>query len=340
MKKLLIVLIFFSTFSYTHAQTAIGTVSLDGVDIEMTPANPAPGDSVTVDVKSYSKDLNGANINWLVNGKSVQHGTGITNITVSAPAIGKNVQVMADVIPVGGGEIQKVINVQSGSVDLITETSGYTPPLYRGKNTYSQQNTLSLIAIPHLVDTNGKPIDQKNIIYTWKQNSTVLGDLSGYGKQNLKLKGSLIARPFLVDVKVTSSDGKAHAEKQIAVSADQPSITFYQNDPLYGVEYNKAVGDTVNLAHNQLKITAVPFGFDVVADAKALVYSWMINNIAHDELASSSNIILATPSGASGSSNISLTLQNNTDILQSASADFTALFNSSVSTGSNSSVSF
>ena len=64
-----IFILFFTFFSLSnphvsHAQSSIGNVSLDGVDIEMSPANPAPGDSVTVDVKSYSTDLNGATINW------------------------------------------------------------------------------------------------------------------------------------------------------------------------------------------------------------------------------------------------------------------------------------
>src|ERR1700733_10028558 len=87
-----------------RAQT-IGTASLDGVDIAATPANPAPGDAVTVTVTSYNTDLNGATINWIVAGKSFSKGTGITSVTVQAPPLGKSVQVLADIQTVEGADI-------------------------------------------------------------------------------------------------------------------------------------------------------------------------------------------------------------------------------------------
>ena len=312
-----------------RAQSVIGNTSLDGVDIEMSTANPAPGDTVTVDVKSSSTDLNGATISWLTNGNSAGKGVGLTSITVQAPAVGKTLQVAANIRTVGGADIQKVANIQSGSVDLIPETSGYVPPLYRGKDLFVYENTINIVAMPNLVDSNGKVIDPKNLIYTWKQDSTVLGSLSGYGKQNISIKGALIARPFVIDVKVNSADGKAHAENTIAVTPASPNITFYENDPLYGVLYNKSIGDSINLLHNQVKITAVPYGFDVGTDASAMTYTWMINDTLHDELASSSNIILVTPSDSTGSSAINLEIQNTTDILQDAKNSFNAIFGAS-----------
>ncbi len=326
-----IFILFFTFFSLSnphvsHAQSSIGNVSLDGVDIEMSPANPAPGDSVTVDVKSYSTDLNGATINWSSNGKSIGKSVGLTSITVQAPPVGKSLAISVSVKTVEGATIQKVLTIKTGSVDIIPETSGYVPPLYRGKNLFVYQNTVKLVAMPNLVDSNGKPIDPQALIYTWKQDSTVLGSLSGYGKQSLSIKGSLIARPFVINLKVNSTDGKAHAESQIAINPSSPAINFYQNDPLYGVLYNKSVGDSINLEHNQIKITAAPYGFDMADDSGTMTYSWMINEILHDELASSSAILLATPSGTSGSSDIKLEIQNTTDILQRANNSFSAIY--------------
>ena len=136
-----IFILFFTFFSLSnphvsHAQSSIGNVSLDGVDIEMSPANPAPGDSVTVDVKSYSTDLNGATINWSSNGKSIGKSVGLTSITVQAPPVGKSLAISVSVKTVEGATIQKVLTIKTGSVDIIPETSGYVPPLYRGKNLF------------------------------------------------------------------------------------------------------------------------------------------------------------------------------------------------------------
>jgi len=330
-----------------HAQATIGTASIDGVDISATPASPAPGTSVTVSVVSYTTDLNGAAINWLVGGKSFAKGTGMTSVTVPAPAIGKTVTIMASISTVEGANIQKVVTIKSSSIDMIEETSGYVPPLYRGKEPFVYQNTLKIIAIPHLADTKGNPIDPKNLIYTWKQDSTVLGDQSGYDKQSLTITGALIARPFTIDVQVSSADGTVNGESEIGVVAAVPSVAFYQDDPLYGVLYNEAVGDSVDLLHNQLKIVSVPYGFDTgitntvnsgAGSTGSLSFGWTVNNTPHDELASSTSIILATPSGSSGSSDVGLTIQNNNQILQTATAGFNAIY-SDTST-QNSSVAF
>ena len=322
-----------------HAQATIGTASIDGVDISMDPVNPAPGTSVTISVVSYTTDLNGAAINWLVGGKSFAKGTGMTSVTVPAPAIGKTVTIMASINTVEGASIQKVVSIKSSTIDMIEETSGYVPPLYRGKEPFIYQNTLKIIAIPHLVDASGNPIDPKNLIYTWEQDSTVLGDQSGYDKQSLTITGDLIARPFTIDVQVSSADGSVNGENEIGVVATAPSVTFYQDDPLYGVLYNEAVGANVNLLHNQLKVLSAPYGFDTsTATAGSLSYSWTVNDTSHDELASSTSIILATPSGSSGTSDIGLTIQNSNQILQTATAGFSAVY-SDTST-QNSSVAF
>lgn len=325
--------------STAHAQATIGTASLDGIDISASPTSPAPGISVTVSVVSYTTDLNGASINWLVGGKSFAKGTGMTSVTVPAPAIGKTVTIMASINTVEGASIQKVVTIKSSSIDMIEETSGYVPPLYRGKEPFIYQNTLKIIAVPHINDANGNPIDPKNLIYTWKQDSTVLGDQNGHGKQSLTITGALIARPFTIDVQVSSADGSISGESEIGVVATAPSLAFYQDDPLYGVLYNTAVGDSVGLLHNQLKIVAVPYGFDApTTGAGSLSHSWSVNDTLHDELASSTSIILATPSGSSGSSDVGLTIQNNNQILQTATAGFSAIY-SDTST-QNSSVAF
>jgi hypothetical protein len=166
-----------------------------------------------------------------------------------------------------------------------------------------------------------------------------LGDQSGYDKQSLTITGDLIARPFTIDVQVSSADGSVNGENEIGVVATAPSVTFYQDDPLYGVLYNEAVGANVNLLHNQLKVLSAPYGFDTsTATAGSLSYSWTVNDTSHDELASSTSIILATPSGISGTSDIGLTIQNSNQILQTATAGFSAVY-SDTST-QNSSVAF
>jgi hypothetical protein len=319
----------FSAFSFAQspsvfAQT-IGTNSIDGIDIASSPANPTPGSNVTVSLDSYSTDLSGATISWSVNGKTLTKGVGMESITVVAPTTGKTLQVMATIVTVEGANIQKLISITSGSVDIVWESSGYVPPLYEGKAPFVYQNTVTFIAVPQLVDASGNPIDPKGLIYQWKENTFVLGSQSGYGKQSLTVTGSVIAEPLTINVIVSSADGSAHAEAQIKLQPQSPSIVFYEDDPLYGVLYNSSITGTLNLIHNQTKIIAAPYGFDV--GAPGLVYNWSMNGSPQSNLSSSTSVVLGVNGGEQGSSNVDLNMQNDAqDILQSAESSFTAVF--------------
>lgn len=326
------VFFFFGTSTLAHAQT-VGTHSIDGIDIVSTPANPAPGNDVTVNLVSYSTDLNAASITWIIDGKSLSKGTGQTSIHLTAPQNGKSIQVIASIQTAEGAEIRKTVTVKSVDIDIIWETSGYTPPLYRGKTPFAYQNEIKFTAVPHFLDKNGAPIDPKTLIYKWSNGSDVLGDLSGYGKQSVTIRGSIIPRTLDINVQVTTTDQTIGGGAAVSINAVAPSLVFYQDDPLYGVLYNNSIADKFRLSHNEVKVTVAPFGFDV--PAPALVYNWSVNNIEQPNLASNRSIVLRVAPGQQGISNIALTLANTGNgILQNATGAFTAIFNNTQKTNS------
>jgi hypothetical protein len=336
--------------SILQAQT-VGNTSLDGIDISSTPANPSPGSTVAVSIQSFSIDLDQASISWTVDGKTLTKGNGLTSINITAPASGKSTQVSVSIHTSAGANIQKVIDVESGDIEIVWETSGYSPPLYQGKVPFAYQNTITFTAMPHLVDRNGKAIDPRNLIYKWSNGSNVFGDQSGYGRQSITIQGSIIPRELDMDVVVTSTDGNSNGEAGLIINASAPSLEFYQDDPLYGVLYNTAIGSSIKLSHNELKVVAAPYGFDIPQSAansaadnmpSALVYNWNVNNVSQSNLSSSRSIVLRVADGQQGTSAISLTLANTgNDILQGATAAFNAIFNTTGSQSANSnSVSF
>ena len=337
------VVILGSIASFSHGVNAqvTGPTSIDGIDVQTDPAIPSPGQNVTISLTSYLTDLNKATISWIVDQNTIAKKVGLMSIQVPAPLTSKPLNVMAVIDTAEGAEVQKVVTVQSGDVDLLWETSGYVPPLYRGKAPFVYQNTLKIIADPHLVDASGQPLDPTTLVYTWKKDNEVLGSLSGYDAQTLTLIPDIIPRPFLINVDVSSQDSKVKGEASETFTPVSPSITFYEEDPLYGVLYNKAIGDTFQLIHKEVKILAVPYGFDVphtIASSSSLVYTWSINGTSHDELSSSRTVVLGVAPGTQGSSVVDLSLQNVTDnILQGATAEFTALFDSSSQNTTNNS---
>ncbi len=326
-----------STQVVAHAQS-IGNTSLDGIDIALTPLNPAPGDSVTVSVDSYSTDLDNAAITWYIGGKAYAKGNGLKSIDITAPAVGKSMQVIASIITAEKASIQKTVTIRSGDVDLVWESSGYLPPFYQGKVAAANQNTMKFIAIPHFVSKTGTPIDPKTLVYQWSNGSDAFGDQSGYGKQSLVVPSNIIPQPLAINVQVTSAtDPNVGGEAALTITPQSPSILFYQDDPLYGILYNSAIGKSFRLFHNEVKIAAAPFGFDV--NDSSLLYNWNINNILQNSLTASRSIVLRVNSGQQGSSDVNLSMANQGNrILQSATADFRAIFNTTAE--SSSTVSF
>ncbi len=308
-----------------HAQGV--PTSIDGIQIAISPENPAPGQNVDITIQDYQSDINKAKIAWLKNQKQFAQGMGLNTISVTAPASGKTLEIMAVITTSDGAEIRKVITIKSGDIDMVWETGGYTPPLYKGKVPFAYQNYLKVVAIPHLVDVNGKTIKPSQLVYKWKKDDVAMQDQSGFGKQSIVIKGDIVPRPFSITVDVGSVDSTVHGTGDLRFEAAAPTITFYEDDPLYGVYYNKAVGDAFTLSHNEAKILSAPYGFNINS---GLTYEWSINQILHDELAQNKNIVLKVNGTDQGRSDVSLTLKNiGDDILQSATANFTAIFNGS-----------
>lgn len=322
--------------SFSHAQQIPST----GTSVSLTASNenPLPGQNVTITAVSYSFDINSATLVWSINGKEVQKGIGLTTLNTSAPSLGKKTNVSVTAITSGGSRYSNNLVLGSGSIDLIIESDGYTPPFFKGKIPFVFQNTITVIAVPHIANTAGQEYSPENLIYQWKKdNGTILQDQSGFGKQSITLKGELIPRPYYLIVTVGSRDGSAQAQSMIAINASSPSITFYKDDPIYGPLFNRSIQNTtkINTKQKETHVFASLFGFNFSEKiANDLTLNWMINGIKHNELASSKSIVLRAPDDSSGISNIELSVRGVGNILQSAKNGFNISFSASDSKSS------
>ncbi len=307
---LLIPLFLVTIFTSVHAQNQR---SLDGVDIGITPSTPSPGQKTSVSIESFITDLNAGSIVWVVDGKTYAKGTGLLSIDITAPPLGKKVTVLANIMTAEGKEVKKSLTIKSGGVDIIWESDGYTPPFYRGKGIYGYENGLRITAIPHLASENGNELDPKSLIYKWKKNDKVIQDQSGFGKQTLIVKED-IPRPIDIEVEVGTRTGSEKAMSSISLQPTDPSITFYEEHPLYGVLYNISLTDKVNLKNQEVSLRAVPYTFNIAG----LVYAWSINNIEKPDLSKNQSITLRTKGDVEGNSSISLNIRSTRSDLQGA----------------------
>lgn len=310
-----------------RAQTL--SIPTSGVTLSQSPQSPAPGQTVTVTAKSYIDDINSATIIWSVNGNQVKKGIGQTTFTTPAPALGKTYVVQAVAIMPSGQQFNDSISIMSGGVDLITESSGYTPPLFKGRLPIVYQNWVKTVAIPHLANSAGVEYNPSTLIYGWtKDGSQSLGDQSGYGKSSITLKGSIMPRPYTLTVNVSTRDGSQSTQATVTIGQQTPNILFYINDALYGPLYNKAISSVDIGAQKETSVTAVPFGFDKILNGLGdLVLGWTINGTDHQELNSSNTVVLRAPDNSTGVSSIGLTISNQKNILQGAGGNIVANFN-------------
>ena len=330
----------FSTANISHAQGVPAT----GNTITLTAStnNPLPGQIVTITAASYTFNINGATITWSTGGKQLQKGIGLITYKATAPALGKKNTIDVTATTPDGGTYKNSLVLESGSIDLIMENDGYTPPFFKGKIPLVFQNTATVIAIAHLANSSGKEYDPATLIYNWKKDDgTVLGDQSGYGKQSISIKGSIIPRPYYLIVTASTRDNSAQAQSKIQIVPTSPFITFYVNDPLYGPLFNNAIDGSYHIgSQNELNVFASLFGFNISKLGTDPGLNWMINNLEHPELSTSQSITLRAPGGTAGNSNIDLGVKSNKNLLQSAELSFDVSFDASDSTAQSNPVTF
>lgn len=304
--------------AFSYAQTTGG---IDSIELRLTPENPAPNESISLRVEGYLSDLNKATISWIVDGKQISSGIGQTSFKTTAPSNGKKSTIVAIIKTFEGKDVRKGVVVQPGDVSIAWETTGYIPPLFRGKSLAAYQTNIRFVAMPELYK-NGTRLDPETLVYTWKRGSTVLGSNSGYGKQSLTLQGGVVPEALDVSVTVQSRDGLVNGKASLSLDFQNPDLEFYEEDPLYGVLYNKAIVKEQPLLNKEMKIVAVPYYYDNPRE-----YTWSVNNVPQASLDGQSSIILRNGGSAGGRSVIGAQLRNAVNILQAAQGSFTVYFN-------------
>ncbi len=328
MKRSLFILFALSLLALAPAVYAQYSTDQTGLEINFYPENPAPNQTITVSVASYTTDINSANIVWTIDGKVFKSGKGVRTIEFTTGDSGKTTTLKVSVTTKEGEVITNTIPIRPISVDLIWQSESYTPPFYRGKALFSPQDTITFIAVPHIPSSNGSEISPKNLIYTWSKNGSVMESDSGYGKNTYTFTQSVIARAMDISVKVTSSNTNDVGFKLITIAPTEPAVMLYKKSPLYGIEFQKTlVGDIDLNDSKEIDVLAVPFFFGTTNPAQWLTYKWNINGAKIDNDTSQTSRVFRQPEGVSGISNIAVSLVHSKKILQQAGAGFGLKYN-------------
>lgn len=309
-----------------HAQ--IMNVVPNTVDISVSPQYPGPNTRASVDIKNYSTDLDRATITWYLNNKQMQKAIGLTHFEFRTGALGTTSSIDIVINTIGGQVIRKNVTIRPSEVDLVWETSGYTPPFYKGKSGYVNQGFVTVVAIPNMVGVNGKKLNAKNLVYKWSVDGEVQGSDSGYGKDSYSFRGTIIPKATEISVEVSSLTDGTRAVASIELDPERPNLLIYQDDPIYGVLYNKAILDTFSLTNDEATFVTIPYFFSGKTPGVAnLDYVWSMNGADIGGAAKKNKVTLRRSGQVeAGTAQVSVIVENSREILQGAGYDFSISF--------------
>jgi hypothetical protein len=323
-------IIFLSIFSFAllaNAQTPQEIIDSiqNNIQVSVSPQFPKAGDTVAIHLESYSTPLDQATVSWIVGGKVVNKGFGLTNFSVIAGQVGSKSTVTAQIVTANGSTVNKTITIQPADIDLVWQAMSYVPPFYQGKALYPHQGLITFTAVPNVSTDKNVAKSLGSYIYTWKKDGDVLGDFSGYGKNTFTLRGTIISRAFTIQVNVSSTDGVSLGSASATIKPISPQVAFYENNPLLGVLYNKKLSN-YTMQGKELSTTAVPFYFNTGTEPTDLKYKWTMNGQSIASQSDPATLTVRNTADAKGSSTVGLQISNALKTLQFASNSMSITF--------------
>lgn len=201
------------------------------------PANPSPGQMVTITANSDELNLSQVPVVWKANDKTLP-GRG-QSISVTAPEAGNTGVITATITGSGFSSITATTILRPAMIDLVWEaTDSYVPPFYKGKALPITNSSIQIIGIPSI----NAP---KSMMYTWSKDGTILGSLSGLNKSSYSFRNSELSATESIGLTGTSGNFNSSVSKTIQI--ETPEIIVYKKE---GGFINYANGSNVSLSTN------------------------------------------------------------------------------------------
>jgi len=303
----LVILLFFPVAS-VHAQ--FFSPNNDGrITISMTPESPVPGGYVHLSAASSIINLGRSDVTWYADKKVIAQGPGITETDVSAGPLGTEVDIVVIAQAENGTVATGEAFIRPTEVALVWESDSYTPPFYRGRALPSAGTKIRAQAIAVLKLADGALVPESGITYTWRRNRSVIQTASGRGRSFATFPAPALFGTDVIEVEAVSADGTLAGKASVNIPSVEPMLLLYEDHPLFGVLYSKALGETTTVKDAEVTFAAVPYFAQAVSpDDSQLTYDWTVNGgrVPADYIRPSAVTINAE--GSSGSARLALSL--------------------------------
>lgn len=254
---------------FKKRQAEKGLDALGRASLSASNENPVPGETVDVLFQSYSVDLNRSFIQWFINDKKYDEGTGKTVIYVTMGGVGEKSKIRAVAKTESGEIIEAMLSLTPFELSLYWWTDSSVPYWYKGKALPNANSQIYVSAFPRTLSLSA----QQKYIYKWSLNDAPQILSSGYSKQLFSFKASLPQLADRVTVSIENFEKTFTFAKTISVLNVEPEIYVCVAHLTRGCIRTPATliaaGDTVDLK-------AQPFFF---ASPASVRYDWNIDGI-------------------------------------------------------------
>lgn len=277
----------------------LGSISGEPFTLSVDPQYPAPYSQAVISSIHGSVDLTNATMSASVGGKEIYKGS-VRPLSVKLGKAGSITNIRIT-ISSGGTNYSKTVSVQPQDVVLIAEPISSAPPLYQGKPLVPLGGSVRIVAMANLRNAAGAASSPTRYSYAWTVDGTHISNSSGVGKSTIIVASPLQYRSRSVSVAVTSPDGALVGGASISLSAEQSLVRIYENDPLLGIRYDRAVSGNYSIAGAEATLYAAPFYMSTTSGLPSV--QWFLNG----DPAQIGNLITLRPAGrGEGSASLSL----------------------------------
>ena len=247
------------------------------IEIRAIPAVPAPGQAVTLTAANVN-NKNSTTFIWTVDGRVVEQGLGLDQITLRSGTIGSRTSVSVTVR--NGSETvgTKTYTLVPGELDIVWEANTYTPPFYIGRPVPTGDSLITIATIPSAI-VNGTRLNASSLSYQWYINNSQTPYQTGYGLSSISITPPLFDSAFSVRVVASTPDGSFSLQGTEIIVPQTPETLLYQKHPLLGVLFNRALSTGFLLPDEEVTLRLFPLFLSGVGNA---VYSWKVNNDSVD----------------------------------------------------------
>ena len=275
--------------------------------LSVDPQYPVPFSEVSLSAHSSSLDLTNAVMTVTVAGEQLYRGS-VQPTKIKLGRAGSITRVTVTMTINGASTVQSV-SIVPQDVALAVEPVASAPPLYPGKPLVPLEGDMRIVAVANFRTLGGAALNPAALSYAWTVDDTRIANSSGIGKSAVLVASPIQYRARTVSVAITSQDGTLVGGDSISLSPQSPSVRVYENDPLLGILFNRALLGTYAVAGAESTLYAAPFSVPLKNGAPLI--QWFLNGSP----AQTGGSITLRPSGSGqGSATLSLTASSGNQI--------------------------